>query len=138
MTAARVLHVYPFNGGYHLGCRGLDLGDHVDLGRVRTLPLGDTGQATRGMIDVPPSGADLKFSGWAVIASQHPDCVLVADHAGTVVGGGVVGEPRADVAAAIGIGDQYTGWIAVAAPGSVGDEVLVSANGVLYRVLAAS
>jgi hypothetical protein len=137
MPAARRLGVYPFNASYDLGCAGLELGGHVDLGTVGTLPLGDIGIPTRGMIDGPPSGADLKFTGWAVIADHHPDCVVVVDHSGTVVGGGVTGLPRPDVATAIGTSDQYTGWEAVAAPGTAGDRVLVSLRGKLSRVPAA-
>jgi hypothetical protein len=41
----------------------------------------------------PTADADAIITGWAVINRTQPDCVLIADQAGTVTGGGVIGLP---------------------------------------------
>jgi hypothetical protein len=129
----KALHIYPFNDLFTLGCDGVELGQHVDLASIHALPttLGSSGSV--GFLESTPGS--LSPSGWALVGGVHPDCVLVTDGTGKVVGGGRTGIARADVAQALGTADQDTGLLAVAAKGTVDPVVLVSGGHVLYRLL---
>ncbi|HEY1573384.1 MAG TPA: hypothetical protein VGG05_18720 [Pseudonocardiaceae bacterium] len=135
---AAVLHVYPFTSGFTVGC-GFHLGDHVDQRTIRRLPGQPlTGNPTVGLLEKTPTPPAELFSGWAMVDNRRADCVLVVDEHGVVVGGGAVGEIRADVAEVTGGVDIHTGWTATAERGTVGDTVVLSSDDVLYRVTVPS
>jgi hypothetical protein len=79
------------------------------------------------------TGADAIITGWAVINETQPDCVLIADQAGTVTGGGVIGLPlNAGQATTASAG--ATAWQATAGPTSGALTVLAVQGGRLYRI----
>ncbi|GAA2820615.1 hypothetical protein GCM10010452_56080 [Crossiella cryophila] len=135
--AALALGVYPFNSDFSLGCgAGRELGDKVDLSTVKDLAQpGDPGPNT-GHVDTGPVRGDAEITGWALVRNQAPDCVLVLDQAGTVVGGGVAGLTRRDLAQQLRIDEMNAGFSAVATPGSTAPSVVVRSGGELYRVAA--
>jgi hypothetical protein len=134
VPAARALGMYPFSGNFSLDCGGYELGGRVDLAGIKPLPGPSAAGTTRGVVDNPPVRGDALLTGWAAIAGVHPECVLVVDNAGVVVGGGITGIGRADAQRLVG--DGNAGWRAVAAPGAAEPRVLVSAGGSLYDVVA--
>lgn len=135
---AEVLHVYPFTGSFTVGC-GFRIGDHVDQSTVRALPGRPlAGNPTVGLLEQSPAPPTDLFTGWAMVNDRRADCVLVVDRAGTVVGGGAVGQLRQDVASVTGGVDVYTGWTATARRGTSGDTPVVSSGGRLYRVTVPS
>lgn len=116
VPAAKALGTYPFTDGFTLGCGGHELGSRIDLA---ALP------PAAGKID---DRAPL-LRGWT---SPHPDCVLVTDQGGTVVGGGMASIARTDSEAAAH--DPNAGWRAVARPGVTAPVIVVSSAGRLYRL----
>ncbi|GAA1968722.1 DUF2079 domain-containing protein [Amycolatopsis minnesotensis] len=116
VPAAKALGAYPFTDGFTLGCGGHELGGRIDLA---ALP------PAAGKIDDP---APL-LRGWT---SPHPDCVLVTDQGGTVVGGGMAAIARPDSEAAAH--DPNAGWRAVVRPGVTSPVIVVSSAGQLYRL----
>ncbi len=106
----RALHHYPFTGDFTLGCGGPELGSTLDLDAMTALPPAIGNKRPRhaaGAVDwtepVDPAPVlDGKpvpiFHGWAADATDPVRCAVLVDGAGTVVGGGVSGEARPDVA----------------------------------------
>ncbi|HVV20882.1 MAG TPA: hypothetical protein VHF06_15710 [Pseudonocardiaceae bacterium] len=131
----RAMHVYPFTSDFTLGCGGPELGTRIDLRAVKPLPLPGSG-GTSGVVETGPVDGGVVIGGWAQINGQAAGCVLVTDAAGTVVGGGAVGLPRADVSQKLG-GTGRAGWQAVARPGLHDGVILVRADGRYYRVASA-
>ncbi|WP_424187281.1 DUF2079 domain-containing protein [Actinokineospora sp. G85] len=119
LPAAKALGMYPFDGGFTLGCHGVELGDTVDLGRVEDLP------PTSGTVDSPALVQDTVVAGWAATPA---DCVLAVSAEGEVVGGGVTRLQRPDVPHA----DGLAGFQVVLGPGT--RDVLVHDGEVLRRV----
>ncbi|WP_197523564.1 DUF2079 domain-containing protein [Actinokineospora pegani] len=119
LPAAKALGMYPFDGGFTLGCHGVELGDTVDLGRVEDLP------PSAGTVDSRTLVQDTVVAGWAAIPA---DCVLAVSAEGEVVGGGVTRLQRPDVPHA----DGLAGFRVVLGPGT--RDVLVHDGQVLRRV----
>jgi hypothetical protein len=133
LPVLRSLRAYPFNDSFSLGCKGYELGDPVDMSRVAELP-GPVGSAkTAGAVETGPVRGDAEVFGWAVVDGEAADCVMVVDGGSTVVGGGAVGIPRADVASTTHSTGRG-GWHAVAKPGVQDPVVLVGAGDRLYRI----
>jgi hypothetical protein len=130
--AARALRAYPFTNAFTLGCHGPELGSHLDLTTAQPLTANGPGTA-HGALDAPTTGADAIITGWAVINGTQPDCVLIADAAGTVTGGGIIGLPlNAGQATTASAG--ATAWQATAGPTSGALTVLAIQGGRLYRI----
>ncbi|WP_143266264.1 MULTISPECIES: DUF2079 domain-containing protein [Amycolatopsis] len=125
IPAARALGAYPFTDDFSLGCAH-QLGQSLDLTAVPVLPGPADAGTTKGVVDTSVLAGDTVISGWALVQGQVPDCVLVTDAAGTIVGGGVTNVARPDLA--------WPGWRAVAAPGATGLSVVVASGDALYRV----
>jgi hypothetical protein len=120
--AARALQAYPFSSAFTLGCRGPELGSHVDL---------STAQPVRGALDAPVTDPGAITTGWVAFDGTPPDCMLVTDPAGTVTGGGSAGLPlTAGQAAAPGA----TAWQVTAGPTNGPLTVLAVREGRLYRI----
>jgi hypothetical protein len=117
------LHDYPFSSGYSLGCGGLVPGDSIDPTKVRTLTLGRGGNY--GALDSDALNVNARqFRGWLQRGRQPIQCVLVIDPAGKIVGGGVSGFPRNDVAQTVPGLKADVGFEAVA-PSSAANARLV-------------
>ena len=102
----RALSHYPFNDSFSLGCGGPELGSTIDLSDADPLPAPGTRAPTEpvGVINaIDDRGEADVITGWATGGAQRGadqvSCVLVVDGNGTVVGGGVSGQPRGDVTA---------------------------------------
>ncbi|WP_086821570.1 hypothetical protein [Allokutzneria sp. NRRL B-24872] len=133
LPAARALGLYPFNEDFSLGCGGHELGQVIGADALTPVRGVSATERTGGNLDSPAVGDSL-INGWAMVADKRVDCVLVLDGAGTVVGGGVTGVPRPDVAQTLGAADPRLGFTAIAGPGTAGDRVVVSAGGRLYQL----
>ena len=59
-----------------------ELGSHLDLTTAQQLTANGPG-AAHGALDAPAIDAGTITTGWAVINGTQPDCVLIADQAGT-------------------------------------------------------
>lgn len=129
----RQLRVYPFTDDFTLGCRGPELGSSIDLGKVPDLPAPSPDTKTAGAVETGEVVGDTEILGWAMVDGAQPDCVLVVDGGGKVVGGGAVGLPRRDVLLVVNATGR-AGWRAVAAPGTQGASVLISSHGQLYKI----
>ncbi len=116
IPAARALHAYPFTDGFSLGCGGPELGGTVSLG---------TGEV-RGAVTSQVRG-DFPLTGWATVDGAVPDCVVVTDGGGIVVGAGVTALPRPTPEA-----PESTGWQAVAPASATGLTVLAVKSGRAY------
>jgi len=127
--AASALHAYPFTEEFSLGCPHLELGSHVDIAAATPMPGPATTGTTRGAFD-PATGPIL--TGWATIDGTNPDCLLVADGTGTIVGGGIPGLPRG-AAQPVSTPDG-TAWQAVAAPNVTAPVVLAVKGTRFYRL----
>ncbi|HKN56608.1 MAG TPA: DUF2079 domain-containing protein [Amycolatopsis sp.] len=127
--AARALHAYPFTAEFSLGCPRLELGSQVDMAAATPMPGPATTGTTRGAVD-PATGPIL--TGWATIDGTTPDCLLVADGTGTIVGGGIVGLPRG--AAQPMSTPDGAAWQAVAAPNVTAPVVLAVKGARFYRL----
>jgi hypothetical protein len=134
----RNLGGYPFGETFDLNCANWRLGDRFDSSRLPELPSGVATDVTRGTIDSEDNLSGLRIAGWAAIEDQAPGCLLaVAD--GEVVGGGVVGLPRPDVAQLTSVSAEHTGWIAVAPRGiTVVDVVFFVGQRPAYRLRVGS
>ena len=124
---------YPFNDDFTLGCGGPELGSRVDLASATALPPPGQDQPTAGAVETGEVKGGVEVGGWAMVAGNTPDCVLITDQGGTVVGGGAVGIPRRDVTQIV-TGTGRSGWRAVAKPGTEDGVVLVASGGRLYRI----
>jgi hypothetical protein len=106
----RALGHYPFSADFTLGCGGPEFGTTLNRDDMTAL----TGAAGNKAPD-HPSGAvertepaepdpfyDGKkvpiFHGWAAAPGEKVRCVVITDGSGTIVGGGVSGEARSDIA----------------------------------------
>lgn len=106
----RALGHYPFTDDFTLGCGGPELGSRLDRGAMEPLlpargnkrPLRAAGTVNAVEPVDPAPLADGHpapiFYGWAHDREDPVRCVVVVDGAGTVVGGGVNGLVRTDVA----------------------------------------
>lgn len=128
------LGAYPFSPDFTLGCGlPLELGSVVDLATVPLLPGPPGTGGSAGQVETPVKGDSL-IGGWAVVEGRQPDCVLVTDAAGKVVGGGAVGLGRTDLLTELRVPEARGGWRAVAAPELAEGRVLVVARGKLHQV----
>jgi hypothetical protein len=127
LPAARGLGAYPFTSDFTLGCGGPELGSKL-AGAVTPTP----GTTTGGYVESGKVTGDTVVSGWAMVNGVHPDCVLVVDDKSEVIGGGFVGLPRPDVAAAMKTTDNNVGWRVVVAPGATNPQVVAMAGGKAY------
>lgn len=106
----RALGHYPFTDDFTLGCGGPELGSRLETADMEPL-LPARGnkrpQRAAGTVDAlePVDPAPLPdgrtapiFHGWAHDREDPVRCVVVVDDSGTVVGGGVSGVIRTDVA----------------------------------------
>lgn len=131
----RALSVYPFTSDFTLGCGGPELGSRIDMDNVADMPGPAPNRHTAGAADsVTDAVAEGDtVDGWAIIDGEQADCVLVVAAEGTVVGGGAVGIPRADI-------PQFTqatgrsGWQATANPGTEDGVIVVGHDGAFYRI----
>ncbi|MFE6609781.1 hypothetical protein [Amycolatopsis sp. NPDC057786] len=136
----RLLGVYPFTPDFTLGCGagGPELGSRIDVAATPVITAAPNAERTAGFIESPAVTGDTTLTGWAFLGGEQPDCVLVTDAAGTVVGGGAVGLPRRDVATEFGTITGRAGWEAVARPGLKDGLVFASREGRLYRLSPAA
>jgi hypothetical protein len=125
IPAATALRAYPFTDDFTLGCGGHELGGQLPLDATTPLPAPSTPGTDHGAIDTPLAAATI-LSGWASISGTTPDCVLVTDGTGTIVGGGITGLDHPSAAA--------TGWHAVAPPGTNDLHIIVTAHGQTYHL----
>ncbi|MEV6826630.1 DUF2079 domain-containing protein [Amycolatopsis sp. NPDC051102] len=126
--AAKALGAYPFDSSFTLGCRGHELGSHLDLTTARSASADAT-----GTLDAPATDAGGIITGWAVANGTRPDCILITDQTGTVTGGGVTGLPlTAGQTAKAAPG--ATAWEATAGPTNGPVTVLAVQDGRLYRL----
>jgi hypothetical protein len=125
IPAATALRAYPFTDDFTLGCDGHELGAHLPLDTTTPLPAPDAPGTDHGAIDTRLA-PDTILSGWASISGAAPDCVLVTDGNGTIVGGGITGLNHPNAAA--------TGWHAVAPPGTTDLHIIVTAHGQTYHI----
>ncbi|SEC14390.1 hypothetical protein SAMN04489727_2723 [Amycolatopsis tolypomycina] len=126
--AARALQAYPFTGDFTLGCHGPELGSHLDLATAQP-----TSANAAGALDAPATNAGAVTMGWAAINGTRPDCILITDYTGTVIGGGITGLPLTagqTTTAAPGA----TAWQATAGPTNGPLTVLAVQAGRLYRL----
>ncbi|EWM14782.1 hypothetical protein [Kutzneria sp. 744] len=131
LPAAKGLGAYPFTSDFTLGCGGPELGAKLDVSAAPLLtPNGTSG----GYVESGKVVGDTMLSGWAVVDGRSPDCVLVVDDQNNVVGGGYVGLPRPDVAAATHTTAADAGWHAVAAANATNPQVVAMAGGKAYRL----
>jgi len=132
LPAARGLGAYPFTSDFSLGCGGPELGSKLDESGAVTVTPGAVNATTGGYVESGKVTGDTVASGWAMVDGVHPDCVLVVDDKDDVIGGGYVGLPRPDVAAAKKTTDNNVGWRAVVAPGATNPQVVAMAGGKAY------
>ncbi|WP_329050346.1 DUF2079 domain-containing protein [Amycolatopsis sp. NBC_01488] len=124
--AARALHAYPFTDAFTLGCHGPELGSHVDLTTAQP-----TSANAAGALDKPATGPGAITTGWAVVNGTQPDCILITDQTGTVIGGGITGLP---LTAGQTASPGATAWQATAGPTNGPLTVLTVQAGHLYRI----
>jgi hypothetical protein len=106
----RALGHYPFNDDFTLGCGGPEFGSMLNLDDMTALRGADGNKAPdhpAGAVDRtepadPAPFFDGKpvpiFHGWAADGTDLVRCVVITDGTGKIVGGGVSGQPRSDVA----------------------------------------
>ncbi|GAA4023028.1 hypothetical protein GCM10022247_54140 [Allokutzneria multivorans] len=133
LKPVRALGAYPYSDSFTLGC-GQELGSKVDPTRVRPVPDPGAGRPTQGHLESGPLKGDTAIRGWAVIDHRRPECVLVVDAQGTVVGGGIAGLSRPDVAKTVGTRETRSGWRAVTGSDVPGGSVLFGAGGQFYKI----
>ncbi|WP_410644705.1 DUF2079 domain-containing protein [Amycolatopsis sp. lyj-346] len=126
--AARALGAYPFDSSFTLGCRGPELGSHLDLTTAQPTSANAT-----GALDTPATIAGGIITGWAVVNGARPDCILITDQTGTVTGGGITGLPLI-AGQATKAGPGATAWEATAGPTNGPLAVLAVQSGRLYRL----
>jgi hypothetical protein len=123
LPAIKALGAYPFTKDFTLGCGGIELGSRLDVSQAPLLPAGPGHGKSGGYVESGPVAGDAVARGWALINDRGPDCVLVINDHGIVVGGGAVGLRRGDVAAAMHSNVFENGWEAVAAPNATNPPV---------------
>ena len=126
IPAAKALQAYPFSPAFTLGCSGPELGDHFDASTATLLPT------SQGEITSTTVTADSTITGWATIDTSPPDCILITDNTGTIVGGGITGLPR--TANQPSTAPDGSTWQAVAAPNKTELNVIAAKNGKFYRL----
>lgn len=126
IPATKALQAYPFSPSFTLGCGGPELGDHFDASTATPLTT------SQGAINGTTLTADSLITGWATIDTSPPDCILVTDNTGTIVGGGVTGLPR--TATQPPTTPDGSTWQAVAAPHTTGLNVIAAKNGTFHRL----
>ena len=106
----RALGHYPFTDDFTLGCDGPELGSTLDLDEMTSLPPARGNKRSSdaaGAVDwvEPPDPAPFFdgrpvpiFHGWAADRADPVRCTVIVDGDGTIVGGGVSGIVRTDVA----------------------------------------
>lgn len=106
----RALGHYPFTSDFTLGCGGPELGSTLDRGEMTPLdaPIGNKrSRDPAGAVDWTEPTEPAPFfhgkavpvlHGWAYDRTDPVRCVVIVDGAGEVVGGGVSGVLRTDVA----------------------------------------
>lgn len=106
----RAMGHYPFTDDFTLGCGGPEFGSKLDLDAMTALPqaLGNrvpdhaVGAVERTEPANPAPVYEGKpvpiFHGWAAGVRDPVRCVVITDGTGTVVGGGVSGQARPDIA----------------------------------------
>ena len=106
----QALHHYPFTDDFTLGCGGPELGTKLDVNRMVPLSVAAGNRkpdhATGEVERVTPRRPAPTFHGlpvpvlygWAADPSDPVRCVVIADGAGVITGGGVSGIVRSDVA----------------------------------------
>ncbi|MFD8497779.1 DUF2079 domain-containing protein [Amycolatopsis sp. NPDC059657] len=132
IPAARALGTYPFNNAFSLGCNGLELGGHVDLTTAQQITAAGPATTHAALDSKTPSRGDSIITGWALVNGAKPDCVLVTDTTGTIVGGGITGLRR--TAAQPATTPDGAAWQAVTGPTTEELTVLIARAGVLYRL----
>ncbi|MCP3799577.1 hypothetical protein NLX83_09945 [Allokutzneria sp. A3M-2-11 16] len=135
VPAVKGIGAYPFNGGFTLGCKGLELGGRVDLASIPDLPERPDDAGNAGFVETPVRG-DAVIGGWAFAGDKRADCVLVTDRHGMIKGGGLVGIPRPELMTVLGVAESRGGWRAVASPDLDGGVIIVSTKDGLRRVSA--
>jgi hypothetical protein len=113
LPTLQALRGYPFTAAFDLGC-GRREGDVVDVQALPRLPLVDrfqeqTGGRVDSVVEGPAvdddadvRGQGVRVEGWALLGREPAGCVLVTTPDGEVVGGGIVGIPREDLAGPLG------------------------------------
>ncbi|HEY7596747.1 MAG TPA: hypothetical protein VH969_26615 [Actinophytocola sp.] len=121
----RALGHYPFTDDFSLGCGGPEFGSRLDLDDMTALR-----DAAGNKVPNHPAGAvesvePVKpdpffhgkavplFRGWAVDGRNLVRCVVITDGSGTIVGGGVSGETRPDIAFKYAGIVPNTGFVAI-------------------------
>jgi len=106
----RALGHYPFNDDFTLGCDGPEFGSTLNLDDMTALrgaegnkrPDRPAGAVDRTEPEDPDPFFDGKpvpiFHGWAADGTDLVRCVVITDGTGTIVGGGVSGQARSDIA----------------------------------------
>jgi hypothetical protein len=124
LTAMENLGAYPFNSMFRLDCGGVQLGDSIDVsGRPGLAPTPPTGPGpsiplglSAGAVDERVAGEGVRLEGWAVVDGRQADCVLLVQD-DRVIGAGVTGLPRPNVAEFGDTGFERLGWRAFAPAG---------------------
>jgi hypothetical protein len=106
----RALGHYPFTDDFTLGCGGPELGSELDRDEMTPLeaPVGNKrSRDPAGAVDWTEPAEPAPFfhgravpvlHGWAYDRTDPVRCVVIVDDAGSVVGGGVSGVLRTDIA----------------------------------------
>jgi hypothetical protein len=106
----RALGHYPFNDDFTLGCGGPEFGSTLNLDDMTALrgtegnkaPDHPAGAVDRTEPEDPDPFFDGKpvpiFHGWAADGTDLVRCVVITDGTGKIVGGGVSGQVRSDIA----------------------------------------
>ncbi|HEV7651683.1 MAG TPA: hypothetical protein VGP26_26315 [Actinophytocola sp.] len=106
----RALGHYPFTDDFTLGCGGPEFGSKLDFDDMTALrgtdgnkaPDRPAGAVDRTEPEDPDPFYDGKpvpiFHGWAADGTDLVRCVVITDGTGTIVGGGVSGQTRSDIA----------------------------------------
>ena len=101
----KALGDFPFSDRYSLGCGQLVPGDRIPVSSIRPLP------ATAGQVDSDKTAQDARqITGWLSTFGTPVRCVLAVDADGTIVGGGVYGFARPDVARVFPGAGPNGGW----------------------------
>ncbi|MCT2581542.1 hypothetical protein [Actinophytocola gossypii] len=121
----RALGHYPFNDDFTLGCGGPELGSTLDIGAMEPLlpaegnksPDRAAGEVERTEPEDPAPFYNGKtvpiLHGWAADAEDPVRCVVVVDGTGTIVGGGVSGIVRTDIALAYADVTPRSGFVVI-------------------------
>ncbi len=139
----RALGHYPFTDEFTLGCGGPELGSTLDLDAMTALPAAVGNKRPRhaaGAVEwaEPPDPAptfDGKpvpiLHGWAADRDDPVRCVVIVDGEGTVVGGGVSGETRPDVALRYAGVDPNSGFAVIGPVDTASRVVVIHTSGAM-------